>query len=357
MIRKILVGLDKSDLSLKALQQAILFAKVYGAQLKLAYALVGNELDALRGISYFDSYSYPGMNITMLESYEIAWDQFVVNSNAWLGQKISETQKAYANTSGTLLHGNPGAKLCELAETWNADFIIVGSRSFSGIGELLMGSVSNHVMHHAPCSVLLVHSDKQSKMSTPTIDLDTDVQQLPQRILVPVDKSSMAERAMLAAVDLAKLCKAEVKLLHVIDGDEHDMPQKVILSDSRYMLQHNRFLLEKYQHDWNKFIDGRWRWLQTQVQRIEDEGVDAICDVMQGRTGPCICGVAEDWGADLIMIGSRGLTGLKELLVGSVSYYVSHRASCSVLIKRLKHSKQETSGVMHKSQEVTLVNP
>lgn len=121
MICKIVVGIDKSDLSLKALQQAILFARGYGAQLKLVSVLAGNEPDAPQVSAYFNGYPYPGMNTTMSESYQIAWEQFVNTSEAWLSQKVSEIKETYAETSGTILHGNPGAKLCDVAETWNRE--------------------------------------------------------------------------------------------------------------------------------------------------------------------------------------------------------------------------------------------
>ena len=350
MIRKIVVGLDKSDLSLKALQKAVIFAQSYGAELKLVCVLSGSEPDAPQVGSYFNGYPYPGMNITMLESYQMAWTQFVDASQAWLGQRISDAKQIYDGVSGTILYGSPGKQLCEFANTWNADLIIIGNHGLSGISELLMGSVSNHVMHHAPCSVLIVHADKQSEVSVQPNGSDIELGMV-NRILVPVDRSERADQATATAIDLAKLYGAEIRLVHVIDEDEHDMPQKLIFSDSQYMVQHNGLLLEEYQHNWNKFIDGWWRRLQLTVQDIESEGIDATCDIMQGRTGPRICEMAKDGKADLIIMGSRGLSGFKELLVGSVSYYVNHRAPCSVLMTRSKPAKQQKSNAMASSQE------
>ncbi|MEM9266374.1 MAG: universal stress protein [Cyanobacteria bacterium P01_F01_bin.13] len=351
MTRKIVVGLNNSDLGSQALRKAVAFAKGYGAQLKLVHVLVDSEPDAPQFSDYFCGYNNLSITSAMVESYQGAWNQFVERSQAWLDQKVSEIALAGIDATGALLAGQPGVKLCEIAASWHADLIIVGNRGFSGVGELLMGSVSNHVMHHAPCSVFIVHADKRSVQPRGS-DIDTDLPGMPQRILVPVDKSSMADQAMAAAIDLAKLRGAEIRLLHVIDGDEHDMPQKLIFSDSQYMLQHNGLLVEEYQHDWNKFIDGWWRWSQMRVREIEDDGVDAICDVMQGRTGYRICEVAEDWNADLIVMGCRGLSGLKELLVGSVSYYVSHRAPCSVMITR--PMPQAKSDALAESREVAL---
>jgi nucleotide-binding universal stress UspA family protein len=58
-------------------------------------------------------------------------------------------------TTGNLV-GNPGETICAIAQEWKADLIIIGHRGLSGVNELIKGSVSNHVFHHAPCSVLSV---------------------------------------------------------------------------------------------------------------------------------------------------------------------------------------------------------
>ena len=62
----------------------------------------------------------------------------------------------HLNTEFRQLPGSPGRTICHLAWSWQADLIIVGNQGRSRIGELLLGSVSNYVLHHAPCSVLTV---------------------------------------------------------------------------------------------------------------------------------------------------------------------------------------------------------
>jgi nucleotide-binding universal stress UspA family protein len=52
--------------------------------------------------------------------------------------------------------GEPGAEICSLARDWDADLIIMGRRGHQGILEAALGSVSSYVVHHAPCSVLVV---------------------------------------------------------------------------------------------------------------------------------------------------------------------------------------------------------
>ena len=339
MIRKIVVGLDSSDLSQNALQRAILLAQSYNAELKLVHVLVDSEPGAPQFSGYFGGPIYPSISSTVVESYQTAWNQFVEHSQSLLNQQISETRQTGVDVSGVLLYGNPGAQLCEIARTWNADLVVVGSRGLSGISELLIGSVSNYVLHHALCSVLVIHGEKEPSDDTRKTDKD-DHNQL-KRILVAMDKSETSRRAMANAIALAKLHRAEIRLVHIIDDDEPGVPQKLIFSDSQYILQHSELLFSEYKQEWNRFINDWWQWLQQCVDEVEAEGLDAICDVMQGRTGQRLCEIASDWPADLIVIGCRGFTGLQELLVGSVSYYVSHRAPCAVLVTRPKPSETQ----------------
>ena len=217
MMRKIVVGLNNSDLGLKALHRATAFAKAYGAQLKLVHVLGDNEPGAPQLNDYLSGYNNLSITNTMVTACQDKWNQFVERSQAWLDQQVSEAQGQGIDATGVLLTGKPGVKLCEIANRWQANLIIVGNRGFSGVSEWVMGSVSNHVMHHAPCSVFIVHTDHPKKSHHPSA-LDAKTHGLPQRILVPVDKSGMAEQALATAVDLAQLHNAEIRLVHVIDG-------------------------------------------------------------------------------------------------------------------------------------------
>jgi nucleotide-binding universal stress UspA family protein len=58
--------------------------------------------------------------------------------------------------SGELLFGSPDSRIVEAAENFNADLIVVGSHGYNRWERLLLGSVSASVVHHAPCSVLVV---------------------------------------------------------------------------------------------------------------------------------------------------------------------------------------------------------
>ena len=72
-----------------------------------------------------------------------------------------EATKAGVKTEFKQTVGYPGRNICELAQTWSAELILVGSRGLTGLKEMFLGSVSNYVTHHAPCSVLIVRSDAE----------------------------------------------------------------------------------------------------------------------------------------------------------------------------------------------------
>lgn len=78
----------------------------------------------------------------------------------------AEKIKAFAGArdvsiSTDVLFGSPDSRIVETAEEWNADLIILGSHGYSRWERLLLGSVSDSVIHHAPCSVLVVRLPKE----------------------------------------------------------------------------------------------------------------------------------------------------------------------------------------------------
>ncbi|MEQ1606707.1 MAG: universal stress protein [Pyrinomonadaceae bacterium] len=60
------------------------------------------------------------------------------------------------DVSGDVQFGSPGSRIVETAEEIGADLIVIGSHGYKQWERLLLGSVSNSVVHHAPCSVLVV---------------------------------------------------------------------------------------------------------------------------------------------------------------------------------------------------------
>jgi nucleotide-binding universal stress UspA family protein len=90
--------------------------------------------------------------------------------------------------------------------------------------------------------------------------------------------------------------------------------------------------VELYAANWKEIEQQSQESLQAQVTAARAAGITAEATQRIGEPGREICTLAKDWKADLIVLGRRGMTGLGEFLLGSVSSFVLHRAPCAVLI-------------------------
>lgn len=76
-------------------------------------------------------------------------------------EEMLQTYTQKATSLGITVHsqykvGDPGISICDGAKAWGADLIVIGRTGHKGLTELLLGSVSNYVLHNAPCSVLVI---------------------------------------------------------------------------------------------------------------------------------------------------------------------------------------------------------
>ncbi|WP_414577403.1 universal stress protein [Anabaena sp. CCY 9402-a] len=157
MLKNILVALDRSEMGQQVFEQALALAKATQGNLLLVHILSPEE-DGSPNIPMVSSYDYyPGLSGQSFEVYQKEWDRFKDE-----GVRILQSYSAKANTAGVptqfqQILGSPGRTICKLAATWNADLIVMGHRGLGGLKEFFLGSVSNYVLHHAPCSVHIVH--------------------------------------------------------------------------------------------------------------------------------------------------------------------------------------------------------
>jgi len=87
--------------------------------------------------------------------------------------------------------------------------------------------------------------------------------------------------------------------------------------------------------------------ISTAIARIEASDVAKVkvsSEIREGQPADVIIGAAEEWGADLIILGSHGYKGWQRLLLGSVSHAVATHAPCSVEIVRSKVTASAAGG-------------
>lgn len=167
MFHKILVAIDQSDLAEHVVEIAIAQAKATEGNLLLLHVLNVQE----KGFPQIEGRTSGNYNPEAfdaeVQSYDRHWkiyEQMGLNSLQAYSERAIATgiEAEYTQQTGDLV-GNPGETICTAAKEWNADLIIIGHRGLSGVRELVQGSISNHVFHHAPCSVLSVQLPVSAK--------------------------------------------------------------------------------------------------------------------------------------------------------------------------------------------------
>lgn len=139
-LKKILVPIDFSDCSQKALQYALAFARQFNASLILLYVVEANYAGA----------EFGGMDYILLEKESRESGQKLL---AELAQTVIGDQ---APVEILVRTGRPVMEITDLAKEKNVDLIIISTHGHTGLKHILLGSVSENVVRHAPCPVLTV---------------------------------------------------------------------------------------------------------------------------------------------------------------------------------------------------------
>ncbi|BCB95700.1 universal stress protein [Dissulfurispira thermophila] len=213
-------------------------------------------------------------------------------------------QKAYelAKAEGILIktvceEGEPYERIIDIANAENCELIVMGRRGLSRLERVLMGSVTARVIGHSPIDILIVPLDAEIGW---------------QRILVATDGSIYSKAAADRALDFAFQYGGQLIVVSVVDvpiefyGEAPGAVEDLIKRAKEYT--------------------------EDVKRRAESAGIKAAVFVREGETYKTILDIAKEQNADTIVMGSHGRTGLKRLLMGSVTEKVIGYASCPVLV-------------------------
>jgi nucleotide-binding universal stress UspA family protein len=171
------------------------------------------------------------------------------------------------------------------AERGQPDLIVMGRRGRTGLTGIFMGSVTARVIGLSPVNLLIV----------PRVPPSTF-----QRLLLATDGSPYSEAAWGEALALARAWSSQLLAVSVA-RDEGEFP-------------------------------GAQEILERLQVEADQEGIPLTTSLLQGAPDQAIIQAAQAYRADLLILGSHGRTGLKRLLMGSVTEQVIGRAPCPVLV-------------------------
>lgn len=305
---KVLFGYDGSKAAMDALKD---LAKASLPPKAQAYVLTAAPAVLPLDVLALDPSGFMAYSPAMAEAVSSAGDPEV---------KAAATAEKAALLLGSLMPGwavafgtsgeSPAHGILHQAESWGPDLIVMGSHGWSGFGKILLGSVADNVLRHAHTDVRIGRKGTRKRSGPP-------------KLIVGFDGSPHAEAAI-----------AEVARRHWPAGTKvHLLAATAMHFPLSEMTEALRLTLE------GKASEARaWprleRALDDAATRLGKRGLKVTSRILVEDPRKALCEEAERMGADCIFLGSRGLSGPKRFLLGSVSAAVAAHAPCSVEIIR-----------------------
>jgi nucleotide-binding universal stress UspA family protein len=253
-----------------------------------------------------DLYGAPEFGATPTNASE-AGDLLLSDLQAMLRDAAKPLRTPDRRVDTRVVRGRPASSLIDEAQALQPDLIVVGSRGHGPLTSMLLGSVSAEIVDHAPCPVLVARH--------PAV----------HRLIVGADGSTSAERAL-----------AMLRRWPIFAG----LPATVV-TVAPPVMGWGGGIGRTFLSDWNEPRDPQATDRrshadigQRAVCSLQGSGISATSEVREGDAADQLIRAAEVDDAELIIVGSRGLSALPRSVLGSVAHKVLLHASQSVLVVR-----------------------
>jgi nucleotide-binding universal stress UspA family protein len=304
--------------------------------MKILLATDGSE-SAQAAVDLLEAFPFPRDSevivLTVID-HSVFRDKHIAASSDEHRQALEEAEKLAGEEAGMLLAdeaarlrkagwtvitqvrtGHPAEEIIRAAGEPGVDLVMVGSHGLAGVKRFLLGSVSEHVLKYARCSVLIVRKPETEAGTTRAAET------MPRRlgVLLAFDDSAPARRAVELCASLPLDERAEVTALTVLPL------VTVFRQDIRQRLSYVWQEKKKAAHAALDRVTSEVRratpHVTAQLRERPDES-QAILDA------------ATELNSDLIILGYKGKSAIEKFLLGSVTTRVARHAPCSVLAVR-----------------------
>lgn len=297
MIKSIVVPIDGSRLSARAIPVAARIARAHDAIVHLVMAQ-----DPTQGLAPFAGFGPP--SVLFLEESDR-------RRGAYLERTATRLRRAGIRVKTELADGSAGRVIARTVKAARAGLVIMSTHGRGAIERLGMGSVCDYVVRHLETPVLVVPSGARVPRGITG-----------RRVLVPLDLSPESWRVLEAIADLVET-GARLTLLHVIEPVEFTtLPSMAIASGVD-----------------GSFAQMQWERAQRQMEGLEARarrmGFQVSTRMVTGtRASAAILDQLHDRSYDLMAMTTHGYGGFRRLLLGSVTNKVIRRAQKPILVVR-----------------------
>lgn len=277
--RKILVAVDGSLTSMHALEES--------------FELAQNKGSWITVVSVIPAYT-GDLDLTAVGNVMAAMRK-PCDDALGKAKKLADKHKVLVKT--VCEEGEPYERIIDLAQAENCDLIVMGRRGLRRLERVLVGSVTARVIGYSPIDVLVVPRDIGVGF---------------KKVLIATDGSKYSRSAEKKAIDFAKSYGGELIVVSVVD-----VPSELYAESPKTV---------------EELVNKAKGYVEDVKKDAESSGVKAQTVVKEGEAYRIITETAKETGAGIIVIGSHGRTGLKRLLMGSVTEKVIGHTSCPVLV-------------------------
>jgi nucleotide-binding universal stress UspA family protein len=214
--------------------------------------------------------------------------------------------------------GDPAQEILHELQAGAHDLVVLGGSHTTWMGNLLLGSVSMHDLHHAPCSVIVTHRAPVGS----------------GKVLFGADGS----RGSTSSIDLA---------MQVLDNSRCSFTVATVVSQpwlsvAVYPPEPPFGSFAEYRDLEKDRMERAWRVVERVQSQLERNGFKAEGEVLLGGAGPQLFKEAENIRADLVVVGSRGVGPVRRAFLGSVSDQLARHAPAT-LVGRTTEQREITS--------------
>ncbi len=302
-VKKILLPTDFSESSVRTFKHALSLAEKYEAEVILLHVLVLYQEDPHQAMGKFDT----------LKSF---YEESEKRAGKLMEGIISEQMGGHAKLTQKITRGLDAAdRILDIAKEEDVDIIFMGTHGHSGFRHFFVGSVTEKVVRFAPCPVMTIRESKEEFRSSGRY----------LRILFPVDFSVYSQHALKYAFSFAREYNAKVDVVHVVEQTIHPA-----------FYSSGRISVFDIVPD---LTERSTKALQDFVNENAQYMVNAEYHVLEGAAHDEIIKFAEQHDNDLIVMGTRGLSGFEHFLLGSTTEKVFRKVDCPVLT--IHHPEKE----------------
>jgi nucleotide-binding universal stress UspA family protein len=155
MFKKILIAIGDSSESNQVLASGLTLAEKLSGKILLLHVI---NPSTPTGFYPLVGGVFPIVNDIAIEQYAKEWKEYEQSGIDRLQTYAEQAKEREIEVEISQNFGDAGRIICELAKNWSADAIVMGRNQKSMLSEIFLGSTSSYVLHHAPCSVMIVQS-------------------------------------------------------------------------------------------------------------------------------------------------------------------------------------------------------